>query len=321
MPSTRRSFVVSSLFATAGIAAAQPRDTRPATLVVPYPPGGNSDYLARVVAQQITETTGRSIVVDNRPGASGNIGAAHAARARPDGSTIMLAPVSIMSINQFMIRKMPFSPEADFVPLSLATSDVMAIAVNASLPIRTLPDLVRHIKSQPETAYAVSGVGQPMYLAGIQLGQRIGATMTPVVYKGGGPLMTDLVGGSVHLAISGFSSMKSFHDAGKIRILAVGERERFAGAPDIPTVTETFDGFEIPYWAGFWTPAGTPVAIAEQWTRSINEALSASSLKAGLLERGIIVRAQGPRELAAAADHSRRHFGPIIRELGITAES
>lgn len=303
------------------LAMAQPFGERPSTLVVPYPPGGNTDYLARAVAQRITELSGHAIAVENRPGASGNIGATHAARAKPDGSTIMVAPVSIMAINQFMMGHMSFSPEKDFLPLSFATNDVMGVAVTASLPVHSMADLIRYLKDNPGTAYATSGVGQPMYLAGAMLARRAGVTMTPVVYKGGGPLMTDLIAGNVKLAISGFASMKSFHDTGRVRILAVGEPQRFAGAPDIPSLNETFSGLEIPYWAGFWAPAGTPAEAAGKWTAEINRALNVPALKEAMLQRGIIVRAQGAAELAAVAQASRAHFGPLIKELGITAES
>lgn len=318
----RRTFLSAAMCASIAVpASAHAFGDRPSTLVVPYPPGGNTDYLGRAVAQRITELTGHPIAVENRPGASGNIGATYAARARPDGSTIMVAPVSIMAINQFMMGQMSFSPERDFVPLSFATNDVMAVAVTASLPVHNMQELVRYLQEHPETAYATSGVGQPMYLAGAMLARRAGVTLVPVVYKGGGPLMTDLIAGNVKLAISGFASMKSFHDTGKLRILAVGEPQRFAGAPGIPALNETYSGLEIPYWAGFWAPTGTPAEIAARWTAEINKALNVPALKDAMLQRGIIVRAQGAAELAAAAQASRAHFGPLIKELGITAQS
>lgn len=295
--------------------------SRPITIVVPYPPGASTDQTARLVAQRWAADSGHSIVVENKGGANGNIGAATVAKAPPDGYRILLATQPIVTINPFIYKDMGFDPVKDLTPLTAAVNGVVAIAVHPSLPVNNLAELIAYAKKQPGgLQYGTAGAGTPQHIGGLLLAQRAGIPATHVPYKGGGPMVTDLLAGHVKVGIVTLSAIKAHADAKRLKVLAIGETKRFPGAPDIPTVAETLPGFELTTWLGFFGPGGLPKDRVEYLSQALIKALNADDVKAKLTELALPLRAEGPEDLAKLVASDREQYGKIIREHRITTD-
>jgi tripartite-type tricarboxylate transporter receptor subunit TctC len=316
----RRPFL--GLLATAALPAwSQSFPARPITLVVPYPPGASTDQTARLTAQRWTADTGHTVVVENRAGANGNVGSAFVAKSPPDGYRILLAPQPIMTINPFIYKEMGFDPVKELTPLTAAVNAVVVLVAHPSLPANNVAELIAYAKKEPEgLQYGTAGAGTPQHIAGLMLGQRAGFKMTHIGYRGGGPMVTDLLAGHIKLGIVTLSAVKAHADAKRLKVLAIGESTRFSGAPDLPTIAETIPGFELTTWLGFFGPGGLPPELVNHLSGALIKALNAPDVKAKLAELALPLRTEGPAALAQLIQQDRELYGRLIRENRITAD-
>ena len=249
---------------TAACAAAQGYPAKPVRFVVPYAPGGSTDTLARTIGVKLTDLLGQQVVVDNRPGASGNIGMDIVAHALPDGYTIVLGYIANLAIDPSLYAKMPYDPVRDFAPITELASSPNVLVAHPSVPVTSFKDLLVKAK-QGQFNFASAGVGSVGHLTGELLNQMAGIRMVHVPYKGSGQAVTDLLGGHVQLMFSGFSSTLPHIKAGRLRALAVTGAQRSPAAPDVPTIAESgFPGFEATAWYGVLAPAKTPKPVVSR---------------------------------------------------------
>jgi len=282
---------------TALPATAQSYPSKPIRLIVPFPPGGANDIVARTVNIRLPSVLGQNLIIDNRAGAGGNLGAELAAKAPPDGYTLLVANNSLTA-NFSLFRKLPYDPFRDFVPIALGATSPNMVVVHPSLPARTVKELVELAKQRPGLiTFASPGPGTPSHLAGELFRVRTGSNMLHVPYKGSGPLMVDQIGGHVVLSFTAPIVSKPHVDAGKLRALAVTTEKRWSGAPDLPTVAEAgYPGFDVFLWVGFFAPAGTPREIIERLAADFGNVQQIPEIKERLAAQGIETGATGSAE-------------------------
>lgn len=313
--------IAATSIAGVGLASAQQSfPSKPITIVVPYAAGAAPDQLVRMLAPKLSASLGQPVLVDNRAGAAGNIGAAYVAKAQPDGHTILLATQPIVTINPHLFKSMGFDPLKDLTPLATAVNVVLALSVNPSVPANNMAELVAWLKKNPDTAYGTSGVGTPMHLAGIRLNRVAGVELNHVPYRGGMLVINDVIAGTLKMGFADLASTKPQADAGKLKIIAIGEKTRFSGAPDIPTLGETIPGFDLTSWFGFFGPGGLPPAVTQRWSSELRRALQDPELSAQLRGMGIITRPEDSAELGRLVKTEYESFGRIVQENKITVE-
>lgn len=298
-------------------AAAQAYPEKPVRLVVPFPPGGAADVLARVVAGDLTQTLGQRFIVENRPGASGNIGMDFVARAPADGYTLLWASASI-AINNSLIPQTPFDPQKDFTPVSLLAMVPSVMVVPTSLPVATVQELIALSKSKPGTLnYASNGIGTTQHLAGVMLRNATGADLTHVVYKGQDVLVPDLVGGRVHVSFNNLAAVQGFVTKGDLKVLAVALPKRWPGLPDVPTFAEAgVPGFEISSWLALLGPAGMPQAVVEQLNRAVVATVRKPEIIDKILKSGNQPVGGSPAELATFLKAEIGRWSEAVRASG-----
>jgi tripartite-type tricarboxylate transporter receptor subunit TctC len=302
-------------------ALAQSYPSRPITIVVGYTPGAVSDLAARTVADGLTTLWGQSVIVENRPGSGSNIAAGYAARMPADGYTLMVGTDATMTSNVYLYKHTPYDPVKDFAPIINAGANIICLAVNAELPIKTVADVIAYAKANPgKLSYGSSGAGSPHHLAGELLHQKAGIDIVHVPYKGGGAAVNDLLGGHIGMAFLSLSAAVPQISSGKIRIVAMVEKTRYAAMPDIPTIGETVPGFEMSSWVGFLAPAGTPQPIVKQLNEEIAKILTKDSVKTKLATLGLVVQAGSPDDFAAAIRDGLKVRGDLIKAAGIQPE-
>ena len=310
-----------SVLLLAAPAMAQDFPSRPVTIVTPQSPGASSDLLARTVGDRLTLAWGHPVIVDNRPGASGNVGAALAARAPADGYTLMVGTDAMLTSNVYLFKNMPFDPVKDFAPITNAGANIICLAVNAQLPVASVAELITYAKANPgKLQYGSSGIASPHHLSGELLSQKTGIQIVHVPYRGGGPAANDLLGGHISMAFLSLSSAVPLISSGKIRILALVEKSRYAAMPDIPTIGETIPGFEMSSWLGFFAPAGTPAPLVARLNEAIIKVLTIDAVKEKLATLGLVVAPSTPAELAAIVKDGLAVRGQLIKAANIQAE-
>ncbi len=316
-----RSVAALAMLAAAAPAMAQDYPVRPITIVVGYTPGATSDLLARTVGERLHAALGQTVIVDNRSGVGGNIGAGHVARSQPDGYTLMVGTDAIFTSNIYLYKNTPFDPVKDFAPITNAGANIICLAVHADLPVKSVSELIAHAKANPgKLQYGSSGTGSPHHLAGELLRQKTGIDIVHVPYRGGGATINDLVGGHIKVAFLSLSSAVPHLGTGKIRMLAVVEKARYAGLPDIPAVAETVPGFEMSSWLGFFAPAGTPAPIVSRLNETIVRILTTDAVKSKLATLGLAVAPSTPDELAAIIREGLAVRGQLVKAANIAAE-
>jgi tripartite-type tricarboxylate transporter receptor subunit TctC len=294
---------------------------KPIRFVVPYPPGASTDTVARAVAQKLSDTLGWQAFVENRAGASGNIGADYVAKSAPDGYTILLGTDATHTTNVFFGKNFPYDPVKDFTPITLAVGNVIVLASHPSVPVSSMKELIDYAKQNPgRLAYASSGTGSPHHLSGELLRQMAGIDIVHVPYKGGGQAITDFVGGQVPLMFSSLVTVAPHIKSGKVRALGVVEAKRYAAMPEIPTIAETLPGFEINSWLGFLGPAGLPPPVQARLHAEIVKALNAPDVRARLEPAGLVVVANTPAEFAAVIKTDLDRRGRLIKSAGIATD-
>ncbi len=313
---SRRTFVAACALAAASLAhAAWPE--RPITIVVPYAPGGAADALARVLATKMGAKLGTSVIVDNRAGASGTIGAAYAAKAQPDGYT-MLYDATPYSINPHMFPKMPYAADA-LQPLSLVSLAPNILIVKADSPYKDVKDLIAKAKAQPgKVNYASGGSGTVQRLASELFRQKLNLDMVHVPYKSGGPAITDVMGGQVDFMFSTVAASSPLVDSGKLRALAISSPKRSPRLPNVPTVGETVvPDYEVYEWNGMFVPAGTPPDIAGKLQKAVAESLQDEDVKKRFTDVGAQPIGSTPAQFADYLKKEDAKWGEVVRKGNI----
>jgi tripartite-type tricarboxylate transporter receptor subunit TctC len=294
---------------------------KPIRMIVPYPPGGPTDVLGRIVAQKLSESLGQQVLIENRPGASGMIGAEMVAKAAPDGYTL-LTNASIHIINPSLYPKMNFDALRDFVPVSLIAQVPLILVVNPGLPAKSVQELIALGKAQPDRLnFGSSGNAAAPHLAGESFKIATGVQMQHVPYKGSAPALTDLIGGQVQLIFDSMPSAMPHVKSGKIRALAVTTARRSPTVPDLPTIAESgVPGFDISTWYGVWAPAGTPRDIVNRISSEVAKALQQPAVRERLVALGAEPAGDTPEEFAAYCQSELAKWSKIVRESGAKAD-
>jgi tripartite-type tricarboxylate transporter receptor subunit TctC len=324
MPS-RRSVLAgfAGLAATApfGQAQGQAYPERTVTLVVPFPPGGSTDILARVVAEHLRRSLNQAVIIENRTGASGNIGTAAVARAAPDGYTLLFNTMSVHTMNHALFASMPFDGVKDFSPIALLAYVTNTMVVHPSVPAKTVGDFIDYAKANPgKIAYASAGQGSTNHLCAALFEKMAGVSMVHVPYRGGAPAVADTVAGQTQLFFTAGTQSLEHVKADKLRLLAVTEGKRSSLLPDVPTVAETLPGYEMAVWYGAFGPAGMPREIVAKLNAEISRILFLPEVRKRMEAIAVEVSESTPEELAAMTRSDADRWGKIIRDLGISAQ-
>jgi tripartite-type tricarboxylate transporter receptor subunit TctC len=310
------------LASTGALAQPTPYPTRPVTLVVPFPPGGGTDTGARIVAQQLAAKWGQQVVVENKGGAAGQIGADAVAKAKPDGYTILMGNIGTQAINPSLYKKMPFDPDTSFAPITMVAELPLAMMVNPAVEARTPKEFIALAKSQPgRLNYSSSGAGGAPHLAAEMFKDSTGTFIVHVPYRGGGPAVADLLAGHVQLSFMTVLEAIGHIKAGKLRALAVTSGERVTALPDVPTLSESaIPGFNSISWIGLLAPSGTPPSIVDKIAADVRDVLESGDVKSRIVALGGVPRSLTPAQFARQIDEDRQRYARIIRERGITLE-
>lgn len=319
---SRRAGFALALALVSGAVLAQAYPSRPIRLIVPFPPGGGTDIIARELVNKIVTEQGWTVVVDNRPGSGGNLGVDAAAKAAPDGYTLVLGQTSNLAINPTLYPKLPYSPMRDLAAIGLVASSPLAIVVAADSPYKTLADVVAAAKAKPGVLnFATSGNGTVAHLATEMLQRAADVKLTHVPYKGASQGVTDVIGGQVQLYVSSVPTLISFVKGGKMRALAVTSAKRADDLPSVPTVAESgYKGFEAVTWFGLAGPAAMPRDVVVKWNAALNKALAAPDLRKKLAGQGADVETGTPEKFSALIRDDIGRWGKVVRESGATID-
>jgi len=300
-------------------APGQDYPARPVTIVVPFTPGGGTDILARLFGQRLEQRLGKSFVIENRPGAGMQIGAAAVAKSAPDGYTLLVAPSSALAVNVTLYKKLPYDPAKDFAPIALLAHIPFVLVVNPSLPVNTVADLVTLAKAKPgELSFGSGGVGASHHLFAELLKSMAGIQMSHVPYKGSVPALNDVVAGHIPLMFSDLPPALPLINAGKLRALGVTTVKRVAAAPDVPPIGETVPGYDAAAWQMMSTRAGTPTAIVERLSAEMTSILAGPDVQKQLVEMGLVTAdPAAPAELQRFVESEIVRWGKIVHQAGV----
>jgi len=321
IPHRIRALCATALLALAGAASASYPD-KPITLIVPWAPGGSTDILARALGERLSKSLGQTVIVDNRAGASGNIGSNLVAKAKPDGYTLLVGSMSTHAMNPALMASMPFKGVDDFTPIAQLANVINTLVVSNSVPANNLKDFIAYAKANPgKLNYASAGQGSTNHLSAVLFEKAAGITMVHVPYKGGAPAVVDTVADQTQVLFSAGTQTLPHVKAGKLKLLAVTEAKRSALMPEgVPTVGETLPGYELGVWYGLFGPANMPRELVAQLNAAANAAMADPAVKARLDSLGVEVVKTTPAQFAAVLKSDAERYGKIIRELGIKGE-
>ena len=323
MPSASRRIAAAallSLLSLPALAQTSNYPTQPIRVIVPFT-AGTSDTVARLVGTEMSKSLGQPVVVENRPGAGGNLGSEACARAPADGHTICLGTISSHAINPGIYPRLPYDNLRDFAPITQLASPPNALAVAENFPARSVPELVAHLKAKPgDVNFGSSGVGTSVHLAGALFAQLTGTQMEHVPYRGSGQVTTALLGGELPMAFDNFSSVWPFAREGKLRVLGVTSAQRSPAAPDVPAVAETVPGFESLSWHGFFAPARVPVPIIERLNAEARAALANPAVAARFADLGITPVGNSPGEFRAFVASETKRWGEVAKNAKISLD-
>ncbi len=305
-----------------GFAQAPAFPARPLRIVVPYTPGGTNDVIARVLGQKLQEMWSQPVVVENKPGAAGNIGAAEVSKAAPDGYTLLLTNINIVSMNPGLIERMPFDPQRDFAPISLLGTSALMLVVHPSVPAQNVLQLIDLARREPgKLSYASSGNGSPQHMSAEMFKAMTKTSMVHVPYRGAAPAIADLVGGQVQVTVGVVNQLLPHIRSGRLRALAVTSRTRLASAPDVPTLAEAgVPGYESEIWLGLAAPAGTPPAIIDTINNAVRRVMAMPDVVEKLNGQGIGVLVGTPEQMRQRSLEDLKRWGDVIRSAGIKLE-
>jgi len=299
-----------------GQAWAQAWPAKPVRFIVPFPPGGSTDVAARTVAERLSRSFGQQVVVDNRGGGGGAIGTVEAARAAPDGHTLLFVADPVITLH-LVVKNVQFDMQRDFSAVTQVTTQPIAVAVHASLPVASVQELIAYAKANPgKLSFAHSGTGSGQHMSGELLKKMAGIDIVHVPYKGGGPAVQDLVAGQVPMGVLGSTPLIPHHRSGRIRIVAFTSKERFAPMPEIPTLHESgLAGFDTTQWLGILAPKGTPAEIISRVQVETAKALAQPEVKERLAQAALLAVGGTPREFEALIRADLERWTAIAKEL------
>ena len=305
--------------ALAGAAHAQ-YPTKPVTIVVPFPPGGGTDTGTRLLAQKLSDRWGQPVVVENKPGAAGAIGAELVSRAKNDGYTLLMGNVGTQSVNP-SLYKLNYNPDTSFAPVTLVAHLPLVMLVNPAVPAKTAKEMIALAAAKPgAVTYSSSGSGGAPHLAAAMFEDEAKLQMIHVPYKGGGPAIADLIAGHVQLSFATVLESSANIQAGKLRALAVTGLQRSPVLPDVPTLAEgTLPGFDAASWIGLLAPAGTPKETIDKITADVRYVLANGDLKEKLVQQGAVPEAEGPAAFQKLIDRDRTRYAKVIKDKNIAA--
>jgi len=308
-----------ALAAVPGTALAADFPVKPVRLVVPFAPGGSSDSVARMIGGKLTEAWGQQVVVENRPGASSNIGAGHVAKAAPDGYTLLLANANL-TVNPALFKSLPFDPLKDFSAVARIANQTVVLMVHPSVPAKTVKDLVALGKARPgELNFASPGAGTASHMTGVLFQALAGIKMVLVPYKGAGPSLIDLIAGQVTIGASGLTSSVQYIDSGRLRALGVTTLKRSVLKPEIPTIAEAgLPGFEVTNWFGIIAPAGTPPALIERIHQQTAAIMRDEANQQLVFKMGLEPSPGNPAEFGSFIRAEVEKWIRVLREMGIS---
>ncbi|CAB3719180.1 hypothetical protein LMG3458_03799 [Achromobacter deleyi] len=292
--------------------------SRPVTLIVPFPAGGATDITARLVAEGLSRKWGQSVIVENRPGAGGNLGSEYVARAKPDGYTLVLGVTGSHGINTSLYKNMRFDPRKDFEPITQATLYPNAIVVGNDVPAKNLTELIALIKKDGnQYSYGSDGNGTASHLGMELLKNQGGFTLAHVPYRGSAPMITDLLGGQIQVGITGLPAVQPYAKSGKLKVIAVTTAQRFPIAPDYPTVAEQgFPGYDAPPWSGFFAPKGTPKPLIDKISADMRAVMADPTAKEKMNAAGSEFTPSTPEEFRAFVDHEVTKWAQAVKISG-----
>lgn len=298
--------------------AQQPYPSKPIHFVVPYPAGGPLDTVARLLGQKVGESLRQPVIVENKPGAGGNIGAETVAKSAPDGYTILMGAVATHAINPTLYAHIPFDAERDFAPITQVASTPNVLVVNPSLPVSNVREFIAYAKAHPgQLNFGSGSTGSAGHLAGELFDTLAGVKMVHVPYKGAGPAMQDLIAGQIQLMFDNLASSLGQIRAGKVKALAVTTAKRTPLAPELPTIAESgLPGFDINTWFGAFAPAGTPRAIVDKLHGEFVKALNAPDVRAKMLALGADPVGNTPEEFAAYIKSEAQKYAKLVKQSG-----
>ena len=310
--------LIALLVAVPGAAVAQAYPVKPVRVVVPYSPGGPLDDVMRVVGHRLTEMWGQPVLIDNRTGAGGSIGAEYAAKAAPDGYTLLLGNAGPMTINPGLQKKLPYDAQRDFAPVTQMTASPMVLVVHPSLPVKTVPDLVQFARARPgQLVYASAGIGNLQHLGMEALQTMAGIRMNHVPYKGAPPALIDVMSGQVELMFANIVGVLQHIKTAKVRAIAVSSAKRSATLPNVPSVADTYPEFDAIGWTGIFAPAGASREIVAKLHADITSVLARQDIHERFAAQGADVIAGTPEQLAAFVRRESALYAKIIRSSGI----
>jgi len=301
-------------------ALAQPAFSRPIRLVVPWAPGGTTDILARIVTEPLGQALGQPVLVENRSGASGNVGSDVVAKAAPDGHTLLFGSMSTHAMNHALMRTMPFDGVADFTPLAMLGFAVNTMVIHPSVPAQTVPEFIAHVRANPEKiAYASAGPGSTNHLCAALFESMTGIRMVHVPYRGGQPAVTDTVAGQTQLLFSAATQTMPHVEGDRLRLLGVTEATRWSRRPNVPTVGESVPGYEMAVWYGAFGPRGMEPALQARLHAELNRVMTLPPVKDRLSGIGVEIAPESTEAFAARLRADAEKWGALIRRLGIEA--
>jgi len=308
--------------ALVGIAPAQAAwPDRTVTLIVPWAPGGSTDILARMLSDYLTRSLGQTFIVENKAGASGNIGSNLVAKAKPDGYTLLVGSMSTHAMNQALFSSMPFEPVDDFTPISLVAFVTNTLVINPKIPVNNVAELIAYAKANPKKLnFASAGAGSTNHISAVLFELAAGIQMTHIPYKGGAPAVLDTVAGQTEVLFGAGTQTLPHVKSGKLKLLAVTESARSPQLPDTPTVAETLPGYELVVWYGAFGPKDLPKEIIERLSTEINRIVALPEVRSKMAAIGVEVVTSTPAGFAKTLQQDAAKFTKLIRELKITAE-
>ncbi len=313
--------VVIAPFFVCGLSIAQTWPAKPVRVVIPWPPGGSNDVVGRIVMQKVGESLGQQFVVDNRPGASGAIGAEPVAKAPPDGYTIMVHSTTHLG-NQHLYKKLPYDVMRDFAPVGTLAAQPGALAIHPSLPVKSVKEFIALAKAKPgQINYSSSGNGSSPHLSMALLTSMTGIDLVHVPYKGGAPQVTALVGGESQASLATISTVLVHVKSGRLRALGVSSARRSAVLPDVPTIAEAgVPGYEMSPWIGVYAPANTPKAIIDRLNAESNKALKLPDVASSLTNQVLDPLPSTPEEFGQRIKIDFEKYGKLIRATGVKVD-
>ena len=307
------------LLATAAQAQSWPQ--KPVRFIVPFPPGGATDISARLVGQELSEIWGQTVVIENRGGAGGGVGAAEAARAAPDGYTLFYPSGSVVTANQHIYAKMNYNPEKDFVPVTNVVSGPQVLVVNASSPYKSVKELIDAAKAQPgRLTFGHAGIGSQTHLAAENFVNAAKVDAVAVPYKGEGPGLAGLISGDTTFFVSNVAAAIGHINSGRLRALGVTSKGEFPLLPGVPAIAKTLPGFENTGWFGIVAPAGTPNEVIQKVYRDTKKALESSRLRARFYVQGLAPVGNTPEEMGRAMKEETALWARVVRERNISVK-